>query len=535
MNSTQNKLSITLLIFTAFMIMSYYYWSISHICPVEDGNNCVSRASNIGLLLSRGQFAALRFKLQNDYNNFLSVSYFSFFSAIIGPGRIAWGWAWIVAGLSLILFQTQQLKTMVAKQQVILTFLLLLICSPILSQAGGLLDQRFDLFALLLLLAAITSLCSQRIVFALYLSIAAIYAKGPAVPIAITVWVSAWVTGIITFKQMLASFNKHKFALIGCVLLLICYKLWFLSTVVSYNLIAVKSADHSLVGIAKEFIFSSWRNIRETKTYYYHSLFDRAPFFLILLLDGIAILFFKTEKMTNQKKLVAWGLLLFSLSYLLFTAHPVKANVLDLWFLPSLWMLAFVLSGQIEKNRLIYNVLLVVITLRLLFIAYMVTMSGPSTNPNYQQYYQSMRTQAHSISVDLAERPTLSKQVIRLLPNFLSSPETGICFCYDTYRVLLFEALGRNAPILEGWELGTFSNNWWDELAYNDPHELLLAMIVTEGKDKIHFRSVANQLGAEYIAKANPVCKLNNIQGTEVPDFGKFQFFLTTHKLSECF
>lgn len=529
-------LSLAILLLTLIGIVYYHYWSISHICPIFDGNNCVARASNIGLFLAKNQFDAAFLKLQLEWNNFLSIIYFSIFSALIGPGRAAWGWGWAFACLALLASQIIILKTNIKWSQVILTFLLVLICSPILSSSGGLLDQRFDLIPLLLFLAAAASVYANRLMLGMYLSIAAIYAKGPAIPVFFIFWLSAFIAKMVTRQQIINCWKKYKLALFGCGIFFIIYKIWFFQTVVSYNLMAAKTSGHSLFSSAQAFIYVSFRNIIVSHFFYIKSLCTRSPFFLILFLWGTVILYQKRNLANDrQKHLLCWGFCIFIFTYLLFSSHPVHASVLDLWFLPAVWIVGFAISFQFKNNDFLYCFLLSVIIVKLFFTAYTLFSSGTDKSLTYQQDYQLMREQAHSIGRILGQRPQLSHKVIRLLPNFLYTPQAGICFAYDTYRVLIFEYLGKKSPILEGWELATYSDNWSNEINDQTHSDALLAMIVTGGQDKIHFRKKANKIAAEYLSQVNMTCELKPIQGATVPDMGLFRFFLTQNGLAQCY
>jgi len=528
--------SLVVLVTIIFLSIVYYQcWARFNICPIFDGNNCIARVSNVGLLLERHEFSGFFLKLQQDLNNFLSVIYFSIFSAFVGPGRAAWGWAWSVACLALVIFQINVLKPTIKWWQVLLAFLLLLVCSPILSPSGGLLDQRLDLFSILFFLAAAASLYSQRLVWAFYLSIMAIYAKGPALPVFLIFWLSAYLSKMISLKQIMQSMRQYKLAYMGCVVLLGIYGVYFLQTVISYNLMAVKTSDHSSTGAMYQFILSAIRNTIISHFFYIKSLCARSPFFFVLVFLVIGIFYQKrTEMKDEQRHLIIWGFSLFFLTYVLFSSHPVRDRVLDIWFLPSIWIFSLVVSYGAVRSYFLYGAFIIFIGIKLFFTFNIVFTSGPNKNPIYQQYCGRMFEQANSLANILEKKSNISQKTIRILPNFLKAPIKQISFSYDTYRVLLFEALGKNSPLFEGWELGTYSDNWISEISRMMDHEVFLGMIVVDGKDNIHFRNKANKLATEYIGKVNMSCEIKNVQGAKVPDFGLFRFFLTEGGFNKC-
>lgn len=530
--------SLIILFMVTFLGVIYYqYWARFHICPVLDGSNCVARVSNLGLLLERNQLNDYFLKAQLDLNNFLSVIYFSIFSAFIGPGRVAWGWAWFFACFALVIFQINILKPQIKWQQVLFSFLLLLVCSPILSSSGGLLDQRLDLFSILFFLAAAASVYAQRFLLALYLSIAAIFAKGPAVPVFVIFWLSAFFSKTITFRQAIECVKQFKLGFIGCLILLAIYSTWFLQTVIHYNLMSVKSSDHSLMGIISEFILSAIRNVIVSHFFYIKSLWARSPFFFILLFSLVIIFYKKKNSLAEaQWRLILWGFFLFALTYILFSSHPVNSRVLDIWFLPSIWILSAAFLNIIPAKYFhSWLIILIIIAAKIIFTFKAIFISGMDKNPIYQRYYSLILEQVGSLNDFLEKQPQLSKKIIRILPNFLNTPVGGIVFSYDTYRVLLFESLGKKSPILEGWELGTYSDDWINEIFPKLDKEVWLAMIVVDGSDTIHFRNKANFLAAGYMAKVNPSCEIKNMKGIMVPDFGTFRFFLTEGGFYKCF
>jgi hypothetical protein len=518
-------------------------WAILHICPKVDGNNCVPRVSNIGLLLSRGEFQLAMSRLIREANNFLSVLHFSIFSAILGPGRSAWTTGWIVALGAFLGCSTYALKSKFSAGQTIFTFLLFLSCSSLLSPAGGLLDERFDLFSVFFIFSTANCILTQRLILALYFSIFAVYAKGPAIPVLIILWFFAFVARIVSPSQVFAEFKRSKVALIPCFLLLILYKIYFLKTVVFYNLAAISGQDRPLLVIIKEFVSSSILNIIHSHWFYLKSLYARAPFFLLLLGIGVISIFQtnqasqskEDENASSQRRIALWGLLTFLFTCLLFSTHPVRSKVLDLWLQPGIWILALCANLYVQRIQVPRVLILLLISVQLAFSLKSMKEVGPHQNAEYQKYWKPMVVQAKSLAEVLQQRPQLSKLTVRILPNFLKSPVDEYFFSYDTYRVLLFETLGRNSPILEGWELGTRGDQWESELeGFARDHEAFLGLIVTEGSDAIHFRQVANKLANEYVKVVNPTCELKNVQEPTIPGFGKFRFFFTERGLTQC-
>jgi hypothetical protein len=514
----------TLILFALFLSFLVYYahWAILHICPVFDGNTCVSVTSNIGLLLERSQFFAAAQRLDDNWNNFLSIIYFGIFSAFFGPGRIAWGWGWAGACLGCVILQIRILKNNCHWQQVILAFLIAAISTPLLATSGGLLDQRFDPFALLCLLLAAASLLAKRTMLSLFFSIAAVFAKGPALPLSILFWLSAFATRLLTFQQLKTAILNNKIAFSSSILLIIIYKIWFLTSVVNYNLMAT---DHS----TGQFLMTAIHYIAVSHFFYFKSLYHQSPFYLVLIFYAFVAIF----QNKNNKPLAYFGLLFFIFTYLLFSAHPVRTDVLAIWFLPSIWILSYLFAGSIQKNTFLSGLTIIMVISQMMITINQIKTHIPYHLKTYQTYYQQLREQAQSLAQELNTHPNMADKTIRLLPNFVSSPEPGFIFASATYKVLMFETLGRSSPILEGWDLGN-TDNWLESISLTPKNEIFLTIILSKAENKINSPLKVNKIANDYIKQVNVNCETQNIQHPYMKEFGKFRFFLTQHVSNKC-
>jgi hypothetical protein len=123
---------------------------------------------------------------------------------------------------------------------------------------------------------------------------------------------------------------------------------------------------------------------------------------------------------------------------------------------------------------------------------------------------------------------------VLLLVNFAFSPDPSLAYTYDTYRVTLLESMGRKAPRLEGWELGTFSDDWRGELSGYPPSSIFLTILAVDGDPSLHHGGGAVELARGFMAAANPACELKIQPRLKIPRLGKLRAYLTRADLQTC-
>jgi hypothetical protein len=281
------------------------------------------------------------------------------------------------------------------------------------------------------------------------------------------------------------------------------------------------------------FLRASGHAIWSDRYFYPSNLLRTTPLFALLVVGTVAAAATaRPEERRPQLRLAAFGALFLALTYLLFSAHPLKSQVLIVWFAPSAWILALASSEVLPLRRpglasaltgLALVTQLVRVADRLPFVQ----------QPELRGEFEGLRRHAEEIGRALQSR-ALEGGTVRLVTNFLWARDPSLSYNYDAYRVLLFESMGRRTPRLEGWELGTWSDDWRAELARFPSSEWFLAVIAAGGEDEVHHRHRARALAKEFRARVNRACELPLAASPAAPALGRIRVYLTRPDLRTC-
>lgn len=482
MGPIKNKIFLSLIFLTSLLVVVHHYFSLSLVPPIHDASSCISRSANLALLLERGNIGEYWSWLLRDLNNFLSVIYLSLWNLVFGPGRVAWGWCW---GLTLIGFSYLAIKIYGPKDQdqVLLSILILFGTTAILSPEGGLLDQRFDPLGAILLAVAALCIIKREFAHALGVTILAIYFKGPAVPIGTSMWLAALLSGHLSLGQLWisAKANKFKYFIFG--LLLGTYLIFFIGPVLSYNLMALNSGPGGgilqALGRARE-------ALKGGLEFYYTEMRHLYPLFIML----VVLLAWQFRNQTIViKKRIKFSLFFWLITYLLFSLHPIKSRVLLIWFMPAVlglilsaveMNLSWLRSGKKRGSVFLVGLILLICT---------------SNIQNYRSRFEISEAEKLDQGYLLQMSQSLvavirgSKNEVDealLLVNFVFARSAKVAFTYDALRVLVIEKMGRLAPTLEGWEAGTFSDDWLNEAKTFRQHKNFFVVVGEDPMLKVH-------------------------------------------------
>ena len=507
------------------------YWAVGHEAPVGDAGNCVARASNLGLRLQHGQFGPYWSDIRAEPNNFLSVLYFGGLSLLFGPGRAAWGWGW--AAMVALWFATVcSLPSRESRRaQLCAASTLFFACAPLVFRPGGLLDERFDPLAALLTTASAAFLTARQLGPAAGLSLLAVLAKGPALPLNLLLWLSAFASGVVT-PGLLRSDIRQRYpwwaAFAGAAA---AYGLLFLPAVTAYNLMAVPAPTIAakvgqLVRFAPE---AAWRD----RWFYASAILRRAPFMALLVAGGLGAHLSFLRIGGRTRRVSACGLLLAASTYLLFSAHPVRDRVLIVWFAPCAWLLAVACTRAIPAafRWISYPFSCLALAFQLI-----VGVFGAERGRDYfgqPRAFQDLRQHVDIVAQALEDRDLAGKDLV-LLVNFAFTADPSLAYTYDTYRVMLFESMGRRAPRVEGWELGTFTDDWRRELDGYPPQTVFLTILAVNGDPSLHHRGRAAYLARSFTQAANPACEVKLPVRLRVPRLGRLKAYLTRADLQTC-
>lgn len=523
------------IVFFFLFVLGHHLWSLANIAPVHDGSNCVAKVSNVGIYLYQGRWAEVWEQIGGAKNESLPLAYFSMMSFIFGPGRLGWGVGWGLA-LMLSIFSVSALaRTQQRRLKYQISWLFVLLFTPLIWRVGGLLDQRFDPFSVLLLIPVLVCIFEARFFVAVVFSFLAVLAKGVALPVVIIIWASAILAGLIPFGALVRELPKtwKKVAIEWVVFVgaSFFYFRYFLESVVSYNLMAV-STSNSAESPLWVFIKASASQINASRDFYFFTLLKSHPIAMVVLICAVMGLLMRQGDV-KIKRLNMFGVIFFTSTYLLFSAHPIKSSVLAVWFVPAIWALVSGLDfaripARLSENMLLKNACLGGSLLWLLFINY--GHSEIRMSPDSRLHWLSIQNQADKIAGAL--KANGSKKV-RVLTNFLWGIP-NVSYNYDAFRVLLFERLGRDSPNLAGWEIGTYSSDWRKELGMFPADETLLFLLSAEGADEVHHLKIARQMTSEVLGAVNPACEIDLGYQEILPIVGRMRAFVVDTSLKEC-
>jgi|GEM_PF-2130247 len=521
-------------------VLFHHYWSISHVPPVMDGSEHVAAIGNLGLLLNGGEWTKYFSDLALDGNNFLSNFYFSLFSAVIGPGRIAWGWGWVVA----VILLTVSCLRLCRDRRIpfILALAFLILASPLIEREGGILNQRVDGFSVLILIVMLTAMLNKRWTVAAFLTFFAVLAKGVALPICLIAWSTAFLTKIVQPKELFIELKTYKTYWITVAILSFCYSWAWLRPVINYNLLALRnshSESHSMLSLVQA-------NLIPGLQFYLKSLLNRN--ILTFVLCGTSILIIgKSYKQTEiNRRILNWGLLFFLGTLCIFSSHPVLSSVLLVWMTPCIYILGFALASTIvNKWQPNQNQLKICVVILALFSGGFIGYQNYGRNlfsinlKSFEQWNQVRRI-TNEISTIILSSKTLShlhpsQKDLYLYPNFLVSIASNFELNYDVFRVLIFERLGKKSPYLRGWELGTRSDNWRAEISANGANIPALALLLYGEKVKVFpYHPIGLISNLVKTSMDLMKCTPEKLSDLDLKNMGTFLVYSTNATMSQC-
>lgn len=509
-------------------IVAYHAWAPRHVPPIHDASNCVAGASNLGVALARGDLRHYWTAIRAEANKPLSLVYFSLFELALGPGRPAWGGAW---GLLVVLGFAGAYGLGMGtdeKRRLLAATALVFAGGPLMFRPGGVLDQRFDPFAALLTSGAALCLSLGRSRPAACLSLLAALAKGPALPLNVLLWMAAFLSGATHVRAVRDDVRRHPRVWVFLAAGAVVYLWLYLPGVTSYNLMVIQAPT----GLGKAVLFfrSAAGAVWTSRYFYPSNLLHRTPVFVLLMLGAAAVAIRLEE--TGSRRPALFGALALVLTYLLFSAHPLKSDVFIVWFAPAAVILALACTHAFPPGRigLASAIAVIALALQLALVARgLPLVRQPAVRPEFVAFRRHVGGLSRALLAYDLERGT-----VRLVTNVLWLRDPSLAYNYDAYRVLLFESMGRRAPRLEGWELGTWSDDWRGELARLPASEWFLSVIAVGSEDYVHHRGRARVLAAEFTAVVNPACQVPLADSLASPALGTIKVYLTRPDLRTC-
>jgi hypothetical protein len=305
--------------------------------------------------------------------------------------------------------------------------------------------------------------------------------------------------------------------------------LWlFLRELIAYNLSAVPAATAQ--SKVATLLASAAQTIWSERGVYLRAITHHAPLTWLLVAGAAASLLFRSPVSDpSPRRPAAFGLVLFGLIYLLLSATPPAASVLVVWFSPAVWLLALALVTALCRHPGLVCAFGAVALVAQLFHH---TAGSAGIGAEVARDLASLRAQAHTLAGALQARGLGGR--VMIVTNVLYNPLPSLSYTCDTYRVLIYERLGRGAPILDGWTLGSWTDDWKAEMASLPRDETYLTLLAVGARDEVHHRGRANVLAREFLARVNPACELAPPPTLGRPELGQIRVFLTDADLQQC-
>jgi hypothetical protein len=533
-----------LLLFSLPLFATYFaYFSTQHLIPVHDGSNCVARVANLSISLYHLDWIEFWRKLWSEKNTFLSSLYFSSVALLAAPGRMSFGLGWSISLLFTGFLHWKILKKKISDSKIILSILLLFAATaPICTQYGGLWDQRMDLFSILLITLSISSIYANQVSLWIIFTLLGVLAKGPALPVVGLLILSTCLTGVVKLKEIKNDLQKNKLlsTIGGC---LICvYIVFFLGAVVTYNTTYSTMPSSYTQPLPRFLHFLSvapltvWRD----KRFYFADLYHENCFSLIPILGGLFLigkgLLERSLERSREMRYYYWGLLCFLAIYTVFSAHPVKSKVITVWLAVPLWVLCLNFSaafGSLRKYQMFCSVLFILSLAlsaeRVRSTMQRMTLMDRNSLITMKSHVSLLANQLKGISTSTPDTPP----VLRIWVNFLYSPNGFSSFNYDAYRVLMFEALQRSSPIIEGWEFGSRNGDWQDMAVFAHANANLL-VLAEQGEPRIHFAGLNEVIFNDVQKNVKRNCEVLGLASLPYSEMGRMRAFLLANKITEC-
>jgi len=519
--------------FLAFLLASlvtFHYWARHEVPPVYDASACVSLASRFAVQVQEGGTGAAARALRRETNILASVAYFTAASLAWGPGRQAWGWGWALAVAGLVAVALRSAPSPLGRAGTAKVLMAFLAGSPLLFRPGGLLDQRFDPLGALVLAAAAACLLERKLVAAAWLTLLAAAAKGPALPVGVLLWASLVITGALPIHVLGRDLRDRAAAWSAFVIAAGCYLAWALPDIVSYNLMASPGLDASAK--AAGWLRSAAASLWPDRWFYPKAVLVQAPSFAVLVAGGVAALVAGRPDAEPRipVRTAAGGFLLGALTYVLLSTHPLHNRVLVVWFAPTAWVLAA--AGAQAASRVSTGRVALAATAAAALQLGRAFLPAVTAAPPVTEEARALEGQAAALARGLAGAGLEGRHVL-VATSFSWAPAADLSYSPDTYRVLLFEAMGRRAPVLEAWVLGTRTDDWRAELRLLPGQEAILLLLAPAATPPSGPRGRAAAIAASVLATANPECAIA-LDPPGLPLLGPVRALLVRPDLSSC-
>jgi hypothetical protein len=341
------------------------------------------------------------------------------------------------------------------------------------SVEGGARDTRVDILAATFATLALLLITGGRWFVGALMVLAAAYAKGAAISLLVPLFI-LWIP--FGYEQLRTRLRPSigVLARAGIIALIAAvFALRIGPQTVSYNLMA--TGGSTLQDRVRIFATSAWRYLATDPWFYGRDLVDHYHGWLIAGVVLLLILGLVRRWRFSELRVGFYSILALFYTWVLMTISPLHSNVLTIWFLPAL-ALAMAYAGKTLARLLPVPVTLGAAALLLIPVALPLRDAPSPPRGVYAEPGAALVRQATEMATFLDNAFAGRSTPAILLVNFIWA-DPPLYYNYDVFRVLIQERLYHATIALDGWELGSLSNNWRPELDAQKSYPEILFVI----------------------------------------------------------
>jgi hypothetical protein len=442
--------------------------SYGAVLPFQDGSHHVANvADRVADLRTQG-LSTLFSRGVEDVS--LAYAFFMVPTFLLGGGRLAFAAGWVVCAVALLGVVWTQFRTEKQKWARSLAIGLFLCCGLFQAVLGGARDTRIDLLSVTLVLIGLIALTSGRTLDAILVLLAAAFAKSAAVALVVPLTVLAIV--VFQFAPLTPPWRIGRTGLAKTVVAIGAACLYITQlgqSAVFYNLMA---AGGTTVGErVNNFGEGALRYLTRDPLFYVRELTaSRSAWVLFVAFAACFAVGVIRRWPRELLKVGVFAMCVVAYDLLLLTISPLHEQVLAVWLLPGLGLMAMFTARTAARQLPSWLVGCLALCAVAAVLPGLRVMPEPASATAREEIDQTLvQTDGFARFLNSAvPRPTS----VAILANFLYFDPAGASNV-DSYRVLLHEHLPpRTAMHLEGWELGPFSFDWKPSvlLSESSPH-----------------------------------------------------------------
>jgi hypothetical protein len=377
-------------------------------------------------------------------------------SLVLGGGRLAFGVVWAGCLVAILIAVWGFFRGERHAPVRTLALGLFLTIGLFQSEFGGAWDTRIDLLSISLAYLGLIAITRARPLDAGLLLCVSAFAKTAAVSLVLP----AGLLGLAFFPPRIQRSRPAPAQVVKMLTLVLAA--WVFTTqlgaqAVFYNLMAAGGTTVSersglfVANVAQYLTREPGYYLRELRT---------TPHAWVVILAGVLLLAWGAWRGWSRDLLRsgAYALTVFGYAYLLLTLSPLHSNVLTVWLLPGLGLVALFVARALAR-QLRPGVVAALATLLVAWSLPSLRLAPASRSPQVEAEIRATYMQAAELGEYLDQHLDDRAAPVVVMTNFLFVDDAGPS-TFDEYRVLVQERLRGANLIIDGWELGSWSLDW---------------------------------------------------------------------------